>query len=135
MPEQARPRKIRLGKTAWGVLHALAQNNGRGHVNWGRRYPELSPGRAVVFSQSYHGLFAQQLLTRRGCNHPGDAVLTDRGIAAYLTGSIDAVRMTGSYLDEKAGEPFTATGQGIPLPGDHRWAQAARTPLSRRPFR
>lgn len=117
-------RKIRLGKTAWGVLHALAQNNGRGFVNWGRRYPELSPGRAVVFSQAYHGLFAQQLLTRKGCNSPGHAVLTDRGVAAYVDGSVEPAPPRGTaYLDEAVGEPFT--GAGIPEPKPHAHATAA----------
>ncbi len=120
-----KPRTIYLGKTAWGALNALAQANGRGHVNWGRRYAELSPGRAVVFSQVYHSLFAQQLVTRKGCNYPGDAVLTDRGVQAYIHGRIKAAPpRTSAYLDETAGEPFSHADGGIPRPLPHRWSNA-----------
>lgn len=123
-------RIIYLGKTAFGVLHALAQNNGRGFVSWGRRYAELSPGRAVVFSQVYHQVVVQKLITSKGQNAPGQFVLTDRGIAAYLTGRIESVSYNGPFLDEASEDPFTPTETGIPIPGDHKWARHYRSPNS-----
>lgn len=113
-------RRITLGRTAWGVLHALAQNNGRGFVSWGRRYPELSPGRAVVMMGAYHQVVSQGLITSRGQNAPGTYALTFRGVEAYLRGSVMARAREGVYLDTDTGEPFTGT---IGPPQRHKWAR------------